>query len=385
MLALAPQDAITQLDRLVASARLPARHANRCAHLAETLRRPARVCLLGPVSGDIGCIVQGFLGAWDLPCDRLPPAVEVQYGSEVRSSAMLEDGATLAHGGMPTEETLQRNPVFLQIELPLDRLLSMSFLVLSLEADPTMHRPALSWAARRSEIAVWCTPSFREADAGILRLAPERLNQHAYLLETRPDAVLPQHDATSNFIQTFGLASLGGGETPPDIKPLIDRLTADIEDARVADLDMAQLFLHNFGHMAPRRGDSADEACSSGGTLVRQLPEHDLRPLLSEPLLYLMERANDLAAQLEPERLTEDWATSFLSHCTDTAGGLRDRAENWPDDIGPAQFIQAMIGEICDMTMLLKIEGGTEQAQDATAMLFQLRLAFEQALGWEAE
>lgn len=375
MLAFAPQDAIAQLDNLVASAQLPPRDANQCSRLADILRRPARICLLGLATGDIVRVAQGFIGTKALLGTELPPAVELHYGSDLRSRATLEDGSKLEHAGWPSEDILRRDPVFLQIFLPEDRLQSMSLLVLVLDNDPRMHRPALSWAARRSEITVWCTPSFHHSDALVLDMAPERLTQHAYLIETRPNAAAPKH-TISQFTGVFALAD----PDSMDVTPLYDRLMMDIEDARVADLDMAQLFLHRLGHLAP----CVTEAVAEDTAAPQSEATHDLRPMLSEPLLFLMARAADLANQLAPVPAAEEWVALALTHCTETIEGLRDRAENWPDDVPLAQSLKATIEEICDMTMLLEIEGQAEQAQDAAALLFQLRVMFEQALGWEA-
>ena len=375
MLEFTPQDAVTQLDALIASANLPAREADQCSRLADTLRRPARVCLLGLATGDIARVARDFIGAEELFGEGLLPAVELHFGQKLLSKATLEDGTTLEAPGWPTEEVLRRDPVFMQISLPEDRLKLMSLLVLVLQDDPRMQRPALSWAARRSEITVWCTPAFQSADAEAVGLAPERLTQHAYLLETRPNADVGKHTEVAYFAEVFSLAN----PDVMDLAPLYDRLVADIEDARVADLDMAQLFLHRLEHFAPKDTEPAarDRADAS------RAPAPDLCPMLSEPLLFLMARTGDLAEQLSPASETEEWVALVLSHCSETIEGLRNRAENWPDDVLLAQSLRTTIEDIGNIIVLLEIEGEAEQAQDAAALLFQLRVAFEQALGWE--
>lgn len=375
MLAFAPQNAVAQLDALFESDNLPSREANQCSRLADTLRRPARVCLLGLVTGDIARVAQEFIGAEDVFREGLPPAVELHFGQKLLSKATLEDGTTLELPGWPTEETLRRDPVFLQIFLPEDRLRLMSFLVLALQDDPGMQRPALSWAARRSAITVWCTPSFQRADARALDLAPERLTQHAYLLETRQNIAAPNHPETAHFAEIFSLAD----PEALDLTPLTNRLAADIEDARVADLDMAQLFLHRMGHLTHKEGGAADDDTPD----APHVPAHDLCPLLSEPLLFLIARAGDLAEQLSPASELGDWVALVLSHCSETIEGLRHRTADWPEDVPSAQYLRSTVEDIGDMIILLEIEGQAEQAQDTAALLFQLRVAFEQTLGWE--
>ncbi|MBY4891971.1 hypothetical protein KUL25_04240 [Rhodobacteraceae bacterium N5(2021)] len=375
MLEFAPHDAVTKLDALIASAKLPAREADQCCRLADTLRRPARVCLLGFATGDIARVAQGFIGAENLFCGGLLPAVELHFGQKLMSKVTLEDGTTLEAPGWPSDEILQRDPVFLQIFLPEDRLRLMSLLVLVLQDDPAMQRPALSWASRRSEITVWCTPAFNHADAQALNLAPERLTQHAYLLETRPNNAVPKHSEIAHFAEIFSLPH----PEALDLTPLTNRLIADIEDARVADLDMAQLILHRLGHFAPKDREQAGDDTQ----VTPHAPAHDLRPTLSEPLLFLIARTGELAELLSPGLEPEDWVARVLSHCSETVEGLRHRAANWPEDVASAQTLKSTIEDIGDMIILLEIEGQAEQAQDTAALLFQLRVAFEKALGWE--
>ncbi len=379
--AFAPQDAIAQLDALAASARLPSRDADRCKRLADTLRRPARVCVLGPRKGHMARVVSALLGVPELAADMLPPAMELRFGPSLRTSATLEDGTAQVTLGWPTPELLHSDPIFLQIDLPSERLKPMSLLVLTLETDPAVYRPALAWAARRSEIAVWCTPSFNVADARIWASAPERLTQHAYLLETRPDTTVPRHAAVAGFTQVFGLSGIDDPLIAPDTAPLFDRLMADIEEARVADLDMVQLFLHRLGHLIPV-GQRLTDGCAVDVGCRVEPTGPDLRPILSEPTLYLMRRTRDLAETLGASA-PDDWPPHMLAHCADTAEALRERAENWPDISGVVRGLQTLIDEICDTMTLLSIEGRAEQAQDAAALLFQLRIAFEQALGRE--
>lgn len=376
-----PSEAIARLDALAGSARLTAREADRCTRLADALRRPARVCLLGPARSDIGQVVRTLIGASDLTRAALPPATELKYGPALRTFVTLDDGCRLSQDGWPSVELLGRSPVFLQIEMPNVMLRAMSFLVLSLDPDPDMHRPALSWAAQRSEIAVWCTPRFGTSDALIWSCAPERLTHHAYLMETRPDTNAPRHAGTRDFAEILELPAFGPLGQEPDIEPLLTRLTADIEDARTADIDTAQVLVHRLNHLATDVAMSlpADEPALQG-TPVPPGVAVELLPILSEPFLFLKRRARVLSEDLAWADAAEDWAAMALAHCVETAEGLRERATNWPDDIAAAGDLRALIDEVCDLSALLQIETGEEQAQSGAALLFQLRGAFERAL-----
>jgi len=106
-LAFTPHDALGQLDVLARSPALPAREAARCAQLANMLRRPARVCLLGSEKASVDAIVTALLA--DMPQIALrdwPNALELRYGEVPRAHLTLADGSTLTHEGWPDETLL---------------------------------------------------------------------------------------------------------------------------------------------------------------------------------------------------------------------------------------------------------------------------------------
>lgn len=374
-----PTDTLAKLDSLVASGRLPSRDAARCAHLAEALRKPVRVCLMGPAQGDLRTIVYGILGK-DIAPDgmSLPSAIEMRHGPRVHTLATLEDGTHLACEGWPDADLLAEAPVFLQVDAPVEALRRMSFLALSLEAAPSMHRPALAWAARRTDIAVWCTPRFSVVDARIWANAPERLTHRAYLVETEPSADVTHHEARREFAGHLQLP------LPGDIAPLLERMRDDIDEARMADVDAAHLLLHRLGHLsaddsAPdtrvdlHADDPAPRLERSHGQLAR------LRDVLSEPTLFLARRARALAEDLawtDPDA-TPDWPQIALSHVGETAEALRDRTTDWPDDLPEFIELTDMIEEATDLVLLLQMEAGPDQVEDAAGLLHQLRESFD--------
>ncbi len=372
-LAMDQTETLNRLQMLAQSDRLPARDAARCAHLADTLQMPVRVCLLGPASGDLRTMVYAILGSDVAPDGMpLPPAIEMRFGKSVQTQATLEDGTLLTCDGWPDADLLAQAPVFLQLHAPVPALNGMSFLALSLEVNPAMHRPALAWAARRSEIAVWCTPRFSVADARIWANAPERLTHHAYLVETDPSETTPHQAESGSFTGTLHLP------IPVDIAPLLNQLTDDIEAARVADIDAAQLLLHRLGHFGQASEYLTIEVTPTPGRSVGQLAR--LREILSEPTLYLARRARGLAEDLAwvDADTDADWAETAIAHCVETTEGLRERAIGWPDDLPEFASLAAMIDEAADLILLLQMEAGPDQAEDAVGLLHQLRTALDQ-------
>ncbi|NKX44432.1 hypothetical protein [Roseicyclus persicicus] len=371
---------VAQLEGLLARATLSPKDAARCARLAEALRRPARLCLLGPDPALLHWLLAGLIGEAPVAAGQMPPALEVSHGEAPRTVATLGDGSTLARPGLPQPDMLARAPVFLAVEAPVALLRRMSVLAVCLDVDPAQHVPALAWAARRSEIALWCTASFGPADARIWAAAPDRLHNHAVLVERAPAPTPPRLPAGAEFVARFaaGPAPDDGAAAPRAlVAALQERLLADMDEARAADLDATRLFLHRLGSavpapaaaVAPRAAPAADAAPSAG-----------MRALVSEPLLYLTRRARALAQALAWPDEGGDWAAEVLDGCCETAEGLRDRAADWPEDDPAATALRQAIEEMGDTALLLQIEGGAEAAETAAALMGQMRWELEQAL-----
>lgn len=372
------ENALAQLGALAQSDLLPAREAARCAQLVDALRRPARVCVVGQDTTVIHAVLSALLADHArIDAEILPPALELNHGAAVRTRLTLEDGTTLNHDGAPTRDLLEQGPLFMQLDLPSDTLRGMSVLVLLLDADPAVHRPALSWAARRTEIAVWCTSRFSRLDAQIWSHVPQRLSHHAYLVETVADGTTAA--SLDDFTDHLRLP-LGRNPSPDALDPLIERLNSDIVVGRLADLDSAQMLLHRLGHLQPSPSDTND---------INQLrparqPEEvaRFRRILSEPFLFLQRRAASIADDLAwaDANGEDDWPAKVRGACLATAEGFRERAQAWPEDVPALQRLSGFADEVCDAFMLLEFEDGADQAKDAAALLYQLRCETERAL-----
>ena len=384
LLAVEPEDALGQLDRLALADSLPAREAARCAQLAELLRRPARSCVLGQDKTCMGAMVAALLA--DMPEQvpaNLPNALEIQFGATPVTHVTLQDGTSMRHDGWPNAALLSAAPIFMQMEVPSPVLQGKSFVLLTLNANPDTYRQALSWAARRAEIAVWCTRDFDASDAEIWAHVPEHLSHHAYL--ARSGGAAAAVEPTLEFTETVELPMDGAGEGL-DIRPLLNRLAADIDDARVADLDAAQMLLYRLRRFQadaspPAESDGAAPQGAPPGpepseALLRQ------RRILSEPLLFVQRRCRAMAEDMiwATAGGQDDWPQQILDGCVETAEALRDRTLNWPDDSPEISALSAMVEDVCDTLMLLQMEGGATRAGDAAALLWQIRTDLDQAL-----
>lgn len=402
------QDTAQTLALLRSALEMPGlapRVARNCERLVERLSKPVRVGLFGFALSDRAELLRALLGADLLPGDGPCPTLQVIHGTAPRSTATLADASRVTVEGLPDAGLMAMEPVFLKVAAPFDVLQRMSFLLLAAGDEVTEQAPALAWAAKRTDVSIWCTHDFDAIEAQVWAAAPERLKNHAHL------AVFGGADAAETLrgraLSDFeSVVAVPQGPDGADATRLLARLGADIDTALGEDMDAARLLLHRFGL------DAAPDAAAAGTAPAEPAPTEDAvtappeqaapeqaapapaadtrQPaadpalaadriaLLSEPILYLKRRTRNLFETLEwQDDSTEGWVSDLLEHCCETADGLRDRAAAWPEDDAEIIDLREMIDEASDMAVLLQVEGGPDQAQDATAMLCQLRTELE--------
>lgn len=396
---------LARLEALLSSGVLTQAEVVSCNGLAEALRRPARVAIFGQDAGDVTGVLASMLGEAVIDVAPGGPAIELHAGDGPRHTATFEDGSSLSQKGYPSADLLQYGPLFLQIETPLAMLETMSFLAVELGADAETYTPALGWAAKRSEIAIFCARAFGDTEAAIWRAAPDRLKNHCYLVITGA-----QDTASARARGAFDavIHAPGASRTAAPLAALKHRLSADIIAARREDVDAAELFLHRFRRAlddleaaaaTQAEADAAAEAApaasasrSDGRPEPKREPEPEADPgrmdalrvaarkLVSGPILHLKRRSRALAEILEWREQDENWSEEVLEHCAETAEALRDLVASWPDDDPMATRLRDAVDQACDTVVLLQMEAGPDQAADAARVLYQLRTDFEQEM-----
>jgi chemotaxis protein histidine kinase CheA len=427
-------ETLGRLEALLASGVLTQAEAASCAGLAQALRRPARVAVLGQSAADLTGVLRAMLGEKLVTLQPGGPAVELRHGATPVHVATFEDGSSLSQEGAPPADLLSYGPVFLVVEAPHPVLSSMSFLAVELDEEAEDHAPALAWAAKRCEIAIFCATDFGDSEAAIWAIAPDRLKNHCYLVVTG--------DRDTGSARARGLFDAvihapAPSEAAAPLRALQHRLAADIAAARQEDIDAAELFLHRFRRAAAEaeastdRGAAADQAgedapaspaddagpgedeaqadkTQAEKTQAQQAPADEAkadraqadtaqadeaaagpragagsaaaRALVSGPILHLKRRSRALAELLEWREEAEDWSAEVLEHCFETAEALRDLVAAWPDDDAVARRLREAVDQACDTVVLLQVESGPDQAEDAARVLYQLRTDFEQEM-----
>lgn len=378
---------LQDLERALSVPKLAPRLADGCARLMDRLRRPVHVGVFGVHADQRDGLIRNLFGAEFLADWPILPTVEITYGDAESTCATLADGTRHSFEGLPDASLVPQSPVFLEISLATERLKRMSVLCPGAGTTQAEQSAALAWAAPRTDIALWCTSRFDSDEEVIWAHAPDRLKNHAYMVAIVGTTELAdlRDRADSIFERVIALSDSASSEGCTDA--LLKRLNADIDAALSEDVDAARLLLHRCG--APKEMNRAQQAVSAPAAADRGSSElsSDDGPsetdvdLLSEPFLFLKRRARNLAESLDwRDEEEDDWAEEVLEHCNETANGLLDRATAWPEDNRSVVELRDLISEAAEMSVLLNVEGGSSQAEDAAILVFQLRTEFESRL-----
>lgn len=365
------QGAVRELEAALAMPDVPDRVARSFEALADRLRRPVRVAILGVEAGRRRGLFCAILGKPPLPLDADWPTIEISYGERPHTSAILSDGSALSADGMPGNDLLARAPAFVGIRAQNEILRRMTFLYLAAGPDRAEQAAALRWAVPRTDVAVWCTRRFTAHEAAIWAAAPDRIKHHAHLAVMGDDSDFEavERSGPEEFEHLIALPS-------PDAAPLLRCIDESIDAALREDLDTARIMMHRFGVTPPAEGQERAKPSPRNG----QEPDERVG-LLSEPLLFLRRRARAMFELMDwQDTETDGWASMVLEHCRETTEALRERATGWPDEVEAIVDLRQLLHDAADMAVLLQIEGGEDQAADAAALLNQIRDAFERTL-----
>lgn len=178
------QDDLTQV---VAAKCLPADVQERAEKLLARLQQPVSLALLGMPGSGKSTLLNLLVGADVIPEDIRLPTLELSYGATAQSVCTLPDGTkqTLPHAD--SRKIAALSPMFVEMQLPLPALGKISVLEVVAPDDPTALQRASQWAAKRCDIALWCTQSYNETEQAIWAQMPDMIKDHAFLMLTKAD------------------------------------------------------------------------------------------------------------------------------------------------------------------------------------------------------
>lgn len=407
--------ALDDLKQAIASGALSAKLQQQAQALAAQIEKPVRMSVLGLPGSGKSQLINLLAGSAVLPPGIKLPAVQLTYGDTPQADCTLADGTieTIESGDLT--EAAKRSPVFVDARYPLPSLRKLSFLEVAAGPSHEEQKRAMMWAAKRTDMAVWCTEEgFGEQEEDLLYLMPDRVQDNAFLVMTKADLLeakgtLPQVLTTlrSNsrdfFDKVYALdsktalaARKADGSVDRDAMrdsgaiALISAIKRVVDGGQRAMLDQAELFLRQVegkprkpaapkpaqAQAAPKREEPKAAAANKADAPTSLLPASRdackvaVSQLKAEGAFMIEALAED---NLPPETILDTcadtvvWLSEYLADSGEKNDPIMDKARS-----------AAVDG--ADLIQLVKLETGANVSTDALSILIQLKQEIQGAL-----
>ncbi len=430
-------DSLAVLEDAIASGKLSDPLADQARALAQQVKQPVRVSVLGLPGTGKSQIVNILAGDTIIPLGVSLPALQVTYGDVAEAECTLADGSKVTVKNGDLARAAELSPAFVTARYPLPAFRKLSLLEVAPGAAPENQRRALSWAAKRTDLAIWCTAGpFGEDEQGYLELMPDLVLDHSLLLLTKADQLAEQgrlpevlaatKNAGRDFVDTIlpidcasALAARGPvGQIDRDIlrasgaMAMISSIRKTIDAGRQAMLDKVDVFLNQAGHTAKPAAEHAAQVDdvlatpvaqepaalkqavplrTTAETAIAPMPASEVAPALENVPLkpasreicatsikQLQDEGNFMTGMLAESALESE---TIIDTCADTIIWLSD----YLDEAGPAgdtamDAVKELASEGADLIQLIKLESGENVPADALSLLVQLRQELQAAL-----
>lgn len=396
-----PIDAVADRLRTVAETTQNPAVAEQAARLVERLHAPVRVVLMGAYGSEKLNILNALAHEAVLPEAARGVTTDLRFGPRLASRVTHVDGTSSVHDGVAEDETL-KDAIYLEVEAPLQVLQQISLLNLVLPSGEAQREAAIQWAAKRCEIALWCSHDYGREDRLIWSAMADGARDHGFLVLTGCSAdqageIKARH--RSEFVDVYSVA-IDDAEDP-GIVELYERIARDAELGRRADADGAHLFLRTHEPRDRRRGrpvsrprtrprgkPRAEKPTATAATKELSEAPAETPPesqdknappkgLCGVGFSYLRERGQALLAALQSQDAPGD--EEILTHCSETLSHLSSLMASH-EEANAAEDLADQVMEAENLVVLLESEKGEESAADALSILLQIRREFEAVL-----
>lgn len=180
------------LERAVNSGLLPSDVHEHAEKLLSRLKQPVRLAVMGLPGSGKSTLLNLLVGDEVIPEGVRLPTLSLTYGDEESAICTLPDGTKKTFPTANAQAIAALSPVFIEMQLPLPALNKISVLEVVAPNDPTAIHRASQWAAKRADVALWCTGGFNETEQRIWGQIPDQIKDHAFLMLTRMELLQSQ-------------------------------------------------------------------------------------------------------------------------------------------------------------------------------------------------
>lgn len=386
-------DILARLQTTLDQADLPDRLRQSGRALAERLSSPVRLSFLGKPAAGKTTLIRALLGS-DIPAlNGKAPSYELVYGPVPKTRVTFDDGTQQEVPASQLDDALAQEPMFVELEHPCPALEKLHVMEVVTDGSEAELSAAAPWAAKRSEIPIWCSRDFDASEMQIWSRVPGNRKDHAMLVLTQADTVA-KDVLTARLEQAFDQDGAGFAIIAPvaarhaleadqnnrpdaeavakacGVTALRQEIFRRVDQGRQADLDHAEIFLSRFEKAvaappqspvtAPDRHDPTAPSATlkTGAEFIRKQ---------AREMLIDIEEFGPFA----PGKIVE--------RCLETANTLVDMiADESPSGTAEALAHAAAINA-ADVLLLMTLENTDGAAEDAVHLMLQVKQEIEMA------
>ena len=287
----------SELKQAVQSGLLPDSEHERAEKLLMRLQEPVRLALLGMPASGKSKLMNLLVGRDVIPDRARLPTLQLVHGETEQTVCTLPDGSKKILDGVDTDEIAALSPVFVEMQLPQPALSKISILEVVAPNDPNAIHRASQWAAKRADVALWCTRGFTEPEQRIWLAMPDLIKDHAFCMITHADFLKSQglyeaavsavsSAASDDFKHILAIATIDaiaarGADGSVDKaamresggSALISAVLKEVDRGRQSAVDTADVLLHQHADILAQMQDEAPDDPAPDDTVAASDPE----------------------------------------------------------------------------------------------------------------
>ena len=391
------EQTLAGLDRALGADVLPDKAAAAAESLRARLKAPVKTTVMGLPDTGKSRVVELLAGKEFLPVGVRLPALRVIWGEAELTRIKRADGTSETREGLQSRWAMERRAVMVEMTAPLPALKRITLMEIGIGLGRTEQVRACAWAARQSELIVWCTRDFGAAEQAAWATMPDAIRDQAILLRPKidlspnPAAALDRAHrlARDDFEKVLAIdtpraleARRGAKLDRDEFKasggqPLIAAVLRVADRMRQGYLDRADLLLARYeGELsapAPMPAPAPDEPAPEA--TAPRAPERPAAPEPSGPPVSEVGRATvrQATAQLRlvGSELSGADGDAILERSVDALSELEESLSDTSE--AALSEIAEDAQEALDLVQLMQIENDKTSAEDAVMLMLQLR------------
>ena len=421
------QEAHHDLKQAIEGGKLSGALQERVEALLQRIERPLRLGVMGLPGSGKSTLLNLLLGQNVLPEGVRLPTLQLAYGEVPVMKCTLGDGSSKSLQSDNLEALAELKPAFAQVYLPLPALNKLSMMEVVASADTREQSRAISWAAKRTDIALWCSAGrFDEDEEELWSYAPEKVQDHAFLMLTHADTPATNGDPRQRLAEAKShaqdyfksilpigtKAALAARKSDGSVDKealrgsggmaLISGILKDVETARESAVDQAHIFLRQVDfsgnakpqtrvlerEVAPSEGEAPQQAEPKTEAVksAKKAPEPKKKaPAPAKQPSYAPE--SRAAMEIAVEQLSAEGSVmleglragslddiTVIETCVDTVKWLDEYLSNSGVANDPlyAKTCEVAV-DAADLIQLIQLEPGDGVASDALSLMVQLK------------